>query len=755
MKRILRRSVLVGFLSLWVFVLLCKLYPLPTLPPQSAAVYAGDSSLLHLYLTKDDKWRLGVAEHQIPPQLISYLLFKEDRYFFQHPGVNPGAIARALISNIFQGRRVSGASTLSMQVARMLEPAPRTWRSKLWESFRALQLEMSLSKGEVLQYYFSLAPYGGNVEGLVAASLRYYSVLPKDLLPREALELVLIPNDPNRLKRGSLLLQKEVEKWSIKLKDAQLVEADELAVLQEQLPTEYYKYPKEAFHLSQRVHIHDYSTYTFIDKPLQLRLERICMKAAERSQAYDVENAATLVIRNRDGAVVGYVGSADPKNNYIEGQVDMLSALRSPGSTLKPFLYLEAIEKHGITPRTRLLDVPRNFNGYQPVNYEGGFFEEVTAQFALEQSLNLPAVALLEKVGLQTFLGTLDQKYQLSNIASEKGKLGLSVILGGCGVYLDELAAAYLSLARGGTYLPLKLVKSEATSTSTLSISSTEATAMLRQMLPNFLVIYSSNGIEHPEPVYYKTGTSYGHRDAYAIGYNSEYTVLVWQGNASGRGAAELSGAAFAVPLLKQIFYVLPHNNLAKNDEAQLASREVCSYSGKLPSSNCAATVTDLYIVGTSSEAICELEQVVHCDEEHSYCAHCTPKGASLRQRTYFKYEPELSSYMRSRGAFLPEPPPHYPLCNKLASTTLTIESPAEGYTYFLEGKERVIIPLQAAYAVGNQPMQWYVDGQLLPPEDGGTLQLAELGVGWHTAAVTTADGSRATRTFEVKQLYD
>ena len=451
-----------GLGALLLFFSLDFFFPVNTTVPYSTLITARDGSILHAFLSRDDKWRMYTELDEITPTLRDALLFKEDKYFRYHPGFNPVAMLRAATRNLLTGRRTSGASTITMQTVRLLEPRDRTYASKFIELFRAMQLEFHYSKAEILQLYLNLLPYGGNIEGLKSASLLYFGKLPVLLSLAELTTLTIIPNRPSSLRLGvhNELVRQERNHWLARFRQATLFDEQTIQDAQNE-PLDAYRReaPQRAPHLAYRLRAENPNApiiQAALNATIQSTAEQLVERYANRIRAFNIHNAAVLVVDNKTQEVVAYVGSADFTNSFDGGQVDGIRAVRSPGSALKPLLYGLAFDAGIITPKSKLVDVPTNFGGYEPDNYDRRFNGPVTAEFALANSLNIPAVALLKEMGTATLVASL-RKARFATIKRQAKELGLSMILGGCGVTLEEMTRLYTGLANGGELRELQL----------------------------------------------------------------------------------------------------------------------------------------------------------------------------------------------------------------------------------------------------------------------------------------------------------
>jgi penicillin-binding protein 1C len=728
-----RRIIVLLIACAALIVLLDAVFPPPEPPPYSAQVLDRDGSLLSAFLSTDQKWRLRTRIAHVSPELLRAILAKEDRYFLVHPGVNIFAVVRALLGNLAEGKRVSGASTITMQVARLLEPGPRTYAVKLREALRALQLERRYSKREILELYVSLLPMGGNIEGVTSASWIYFNRPPDKLSLAQCVALAVLPNDPNalRLDRRAAPLQNATRRWLRRFRadgrfPAELIDE----ALSEELQVARNAPPQQAPHftLMLRQRKRGDILLSTIDAGIQDAAERLLFHHVQRVMAEGVGNGAVLVIRNDNMDVAAWVGSADFFDAMQQGQVNGVTAVRSPGSTLKPFLFARAFDVGSLTPQIRLLDVPSDFNGYAPDNFDGAFQGEVTVRNALLQSRNIPAVRELARQGTGTFITWLRQ-LGFAEIGKREQQLGLSLILGGCGATLEELTRAYSVFARGGRLAPLRYLRDESHGTGQ------------HMLTPAAAYLVSDILVDHERPdfprevldvsrlphVAFKTGTSYGKRDAWAVGWNGRYTIGVWMGNFSGKGAPRLSGTVMAVPLLVDLFNAIDRegSDLGIPQPDVLERRRVCARTGLLPSPQCRELTDDWAIRDVSTKRRCELLQPFRVDAERRmhYCMDCLPDSGA-EQAWYPVVDPRLSVWFEENNVGIERPPPHNPGCTaRQVGEGPEILSPTADYTYYLERGAKQEILLQAASPPGVRRQFWYADGDLIGEVDAGGRQ--------------------------------
>ncbi|WP_051305671.1 penicillin-binding protein 1C [Desulfogranum mediterraneum] len=544
--------------------------PLPGELAWSTRVVDRQGRVLRLFSVDDGLWRLPADLESIDPRLIRWLLACEDKRFWSHPGVDPLAVARAALQWLKSGRVVSGASTITMQTVRLLKPRPRTLASKLIEMVQALRLERSLGKEEILELYLSLAPYGGNIQGIEAAAYFYFKTSAAHCTPSQAALLISLPQSPESRRPDRHPREASQARAAVlaRLKRAGLLSEEELSLARVQpVPRQRYPAPFAAPQLSQRLHRQQPGVRTItttLDYPLQLRAE--AMAAQLQQGLAPGTTLALLVVENRSRELLVHVGSAD----FQHCQLDLSRAVRSPGSTLKPFIYGLAFEQGLLHPESRILDRPQRFNGYGPTNFDGSHHGWIPVRQALQQSLNIPAVQVLARVGPQRLLSRLAS---LELKLFHRGAPGLSLALGGVGSTLHDLVALYCGLANQGHYQPLRIQPLEAkhrgVGQGAGALLSPLAAWYLDQILREMPLSAPERGAwGRRSRLRYKTGTSYGFRDAWAIGYDREYTVGVWLGRPDGGYGQGLSGANSAVPVLRQVFAALPVSRLHPQEAA-------------------------------------------------------------------------------------------------------------------------------------------------------------------------------------------
>lgn len=758
---------LIGIIVLMIpfigFICLDVLFPLPIKNDYSHLVLDAKGRVLHSFLSSDDKWRMQTELSEINPDIRTAFLAKEDQWFYWHAGVNPFAIVRAFINNVIAGRTTSGASTITMQVARLLEPKKRTLSSKIIEVFRAFQLEWHLSKDEILQLYLNKVPYGSNIEGIKAASIIYYDRLPHQMSLSQIVALTLIPNRPNSytIGRHNERIRTERDIWLKRFAKEGVF--DSLRVnnaIRE--PFEYKRniMHRKAPHLSLRLRRTFRDTYTIrssIDGEVQSRVESLVYAANQRLRSRNIRQAAVIVIDNNTRQVKAYVGSPDFFDDREAGQVDGVRAVRSPGSTLKPLIYAIAIDKGLMTPKSLINDVPIQIDGYSPENFDTKYNGAVTMEDALAYSLNIPAVKTLNQIGVPALVDKLIEA-DFRQIALDRNKLGLSVALGGCGTRLEELASLYSTFANNGSYSRLHWLASDTLSSQIQLISESSAylitesmTRLIRPDLPN----NAASSLRIPK-IAWKTGTSYGRRDAWSIGYNQRYTIAVWVGNSNNEGAAELSGADIATPILFDLFNTLDYNSTNRwyNPTPDLSYRFVCPESGLPPGEFCEHSIVDWHIPGVSQTHACQhlREVFVSPDESISYCTSCRP-NVGYKRNTYPDYAPDLIAWMDRVGISYSKIPPHNPACTRVfRQNPPRIVSPVANQEYLLDTTDKPQLMLSAEVASDVTMVYWYLNDRFIASSQAGESVFIDVEPG--NAKISCTDDRGRNTDITVKVTY-
>ena len=635
--------------------------------PYSTVVTDRNEELLGARIASDGQWRFP-PRNTTPEKIKECLITFEDKHFYHHWGVNPFAIGRAFYQNVKNKRIVSGGSTLTMQTIRLARNESRTFREKLIEMIWATRLEFRASKEEILSMYISHAPFGGNVVGLDAAAWRYFGHSADDLSWAESAMLAVLPNAPAmiHLSKGRKTLLDKRNRLLKQLLEKKTIDSStyELAI-SEPLPDEPHPLPQIAPYLVSRFYQErngEYSRST-INKGIQTQVEDLAERWSNEFGRSDIRNLAILVIDIPSNQVVAYCGNVHFDRKQGGNQVDVIQAPRSTGSILKPFLYYAMLQEGSLLPDMLLPDVPVNINGFTPQNFSMQFEGAVPASEALARSLNIPAVTMLQRYGVPKFHSFL-QQIGLKTINRSSSHYGLSLILGGAEATLWDVTNAYAMMGRSLLQLPQ-------TSCSLLLPTSriTESTDPFQPgaVWQTFDALKEVNrpeeidwkSIPSMQTIAWKTGTSYGFRDAWAVGVTPRYAVGVWVGNATGEGKPGLVGAQTAGPVLFDIFNLLPSSSWFTRPAGIFVEAEVCRKSGHLKGRFCDETDTLLVLpAGLRTEA-CPYHHLVtlSADESQRIYENCANTEPTLR-KSWFTLPPVWEWYYKQHHPeYKPLPP--------------------------------------------------------------------------------------------------
>lgn len=720
-------------LSLLLGLLLATL-PLPMERvdlPQAYRYHDRNGDLLSVLISSDGFFRMSTGREEIPELFVKALLTHEDRHFYHHPGVNPLAVLRAALSNVRAGGVVSGGSTLTMQLARMLERRERTLWTKVVEAFRALQLEWRYDKDEILEFYLALAPYGGNLEGLSAATHFYFGKPPSMLSVGEIALLVGLPQSPNRYRpdRHPLAAREMRDRVLREMLDNGLIEAEQMKrAAAEPLPERRYEAAQLAVHTAWSLRSADpgrHQVRTTLDRNIQRKTSALLADYVKTLDANGISNASAVVIDNHSREVLAVVGSTDYFDRERLGANDGARMARSPGSTLKPFLYALGFDQGLISEKTILYDIPVNYGGYSPENYAKNFRGPVSVREALTDSLNVVAVNLTREVGLERFHGLL-QAGGLSGLNEDAGYYGLPLVLGGVEVSLLELTNLYASLANGGLYRPYRLLDSDPVGNKTRLLSN-EATWLVTHILtdverPDFPESWSFS--RNRPTVAWKTGTSYGHQDAWSIGYTPQYTIGVWVGNFDSRPASQLAGSKVAAPLLFDLFQALDdtHNARWFAKPERVKERRICQTCGRLPTPACQSFTSEYFIAdlkGPTNEEYCRVPQLIAVDRRTGGPAGDKTPAIAVEQKVYDVWPSRMAAFLVRHGVQVDKVPPYDP--GNMAGEAYyppEILSPVADAVYYrrldrLEVSDHAI-KLSAAVTNRIHRITWFLDDELV-----------------------------------------
>lgn len=725
----------------------------------SQSVYSREGKLLKTFLNNTDKWRIKTNWEEVSPLFKKVLINKEDKYFHWHSGVNPVSIFQSIISNVRANKRVSGASTISMQVVRLLHPAKRTFYNKFIEMLRAFQLELAYNKEEILDIYINILPYGGNIEGVATASMFYFGKSPQALSLNECIVLSIIPNKPTSLniKKSTTNIEKSKKYWLNYFKDKKIFSESLVEnALAEDVVLKKRELPNIAPHLALKL-INEYKDssriYSSISFNTQLQCESLLKNYVEKIKSININNGSIMVVDNKTRKVIAYCGSNDFNDDKYQGQVNGIEGIRSPGSALKPFLYANAFNLGLCTPNTIVYDVPININSYQPQNYDKSFLGTVSVKKALAFSLNIPAVTMLNEMGLTEFITTL-KVFGFKDIKSKN--MGLSLALGGCGVTLNQLVSAYTSLSQYGQYQPL-LYKQFQKNSNSIQLVSPEAVYLTTDILstlvrPDIPSSYFNSTYKIPK-IAWKTGTSFGRKDAWAIGYNKDYTIGVWVGNFTGEGVPSLSGAEYATPLLFELFNLIDYQSKKQwfAPPKNIDFRYVCPKTGHLCQAYCNEKITDMFIKNITIQKYCDhvIQVYVNKDSTISYCNSCLP-DKEFKIKTYNNYPPALINYYENEKINYNKIPPHSELCTKVYDKKgPIIVSPTNEAEYLIEENSGAEMLLNAQSDNKAGKLFWYINNKMVAEAKPNQPIFVKLPLG--IVKISCSDDLGRTSTIQVK----
>jgi penicillin-binding protein 1C len=729
-----------------------------------------------VFVAPDGRWRIDASLSTVDPEYVDALLALEDSRFRTHPGVDPIAIARAVITNVGAGRRVSGASTITMQLVRVLEPRPRTLRSKAIEALRAVQLEMRLSKKEILSAYLSFVPYGRNVEGVPAASLAYFGHTADALSPAEIATLLAVPQDPNgryplpanrerlidaRDRVAARLL--DARALPLGSGDAALPAAEVLEIVRAtSAPAALRPFPRDIPHAAHWLRARspgDLAIRTTLDRGTQ----RIAEQTLARHRAHlahdAIHNGSIVVIDHASGDVRALVGNFDWNDEAHGGQIAGFAEPRSPGSALKPFLYAHAIDMGVAGEGWLMSDVPTSFGGYVPKNFDGEFSGLVRLDDSLSRSLNLPFITLLQQVGVPRFLGTL-RSAGAGTLGSDPSRYGLSAAVGGVEITPLELAGLYTVLAREGRWKPIA-VRADERADGEAQVYSEGAAWLTRRVLerkdrPDFPKRGDFSRL--PPRLHWKTGTSFGHRDALAAGSGQRFTAVVWLGNFDYSASGALIGAEAAGPVLFDTLEALEGRGkpiAADPPPKDLALVEVCAWSGRLPSPACPHRADALMPSRRVPTQTCPFHVAIDVDVATGLAL--TPgcrSGREWETRTFTVQPASVRRWLAERGKLENAPPAAAPGCAAMARKAPAILSPGRGEVLLLiDGIPWTDqqVPLEAEALPAGQSLSWFVNGQFLGTAAAEDRMWWTPRPGRHEIVVTDDSGAATRRTLEVR----
>lgn len=781
------------FCALILWICLMHLWiPKPLISkPYSTLLYTTETSgrevLLGARIASDGQWRFPSGS-EVPEKFAVCLTQYEDKRFWYHPGVDPFALMRAVQLNLTQSRVVSGGSTLTMQLARIARGnQSRTVGQKVIEMLWALYLECSYSKAEILRMYASNAPFGGNVVGIEAAAWRYFGREAKDLSWAEQATLAVLPNSPALIHpgRNRAELKQKRDKLLLRLYEKHILDKTEYELAcMEALPEKPLPLPNEAPHLLERLAIEKQENriHTTVDPTLQQQVQRLVNRYVADYRSNHIYNAAALVADVESGKILAYVGNVTDQNMTTGHgyQVDVITSPRSTGSVLKPFLYAAMLNDGLILPGTLIADTPLNINGFTPQNFNKTFYGAVPAHVAIERSLNVPLVRMLSQYNTGRFMSLL-KRLGMTTLRFSEDHYGASLILGGAEGSLWDLSGMYASLARMLSHYRSYNGRYDRSDIHPLTPYPIEEKKPIRsvtdtRLADESLLSYASlwfmfeamSGLNRPEEeadwqqfssmkqVAWKTGTSYGGRDAWAIGVTPRYVVGVWVGNATGEGRSGLTGVGYAAPILFDIYSLLPDVPWFDQPYDELEEIAVCRQSGHKASAIC-DEVDTVYIPRTGiATAVCPYHRIVHLSQDGQYRVNSSCESVSrMQERSWFVLPPAQAYYYKNYHVEYQALPPLKPGCEEDQSRQIAILYPEHQAVLYLPkgfSGEREKVVLRATHARSDATLYWHLDDVYL----GETRQIHQMAClvepRNHILTLLDEDGNRRSILFEVRK---
>lgn len=710
--------------------------------PYATILTDQQGSLLAGYIADDGQWRFPPGD-SVPEKFKKSLLLFEDEYFYDHPGINPVSLLRASIQNIKSRKTISGGSTITMQVLRLSRPAPRNIFHKIKEMYLAFRLEFSMSKDSILALYTSQAPFGGNTVGLEAASWRYFRHPPHELTWAESALLAVLPNAPALMHpgRNRQQLYEKRNRLLNKLHHKNIIDDVTLELaLSESLPGEPQSIPQKASHLldAQIVSSRGTRKKTTINTDLQNLATDIINRHGFQLRQNQIFNAAALIVSVETGQVLAYVGNTSGIDASRGHQVDIVKAPRSSGSILKPILFAAALQDGYILQKTLLQDIPTYYRNFNPQNYQRRFDGAVPADEALSRSLNVPFVRLLNDYGGERFLSLL-QQCGFSTMQKPYGHYGLTLILGGSETTLWDLVGCYSSMARTLNHFTRNNsmyykddFRAITTTYSNEDFSSKGSIhASVFQASAIYFTLQAMAGVQRPpeetgwehfsssRQVAWKTGTSYGFRDAWSIGVTPEYVVAVWVGNATGEGRPGIIGGAAAGPIMFELFNLLPPTSRFQIPYDDLIKIPICRKSGHRAGQHCEPT-DSVFIPATHKKTEpCPFHKLIQLTEDGRYQTriNCEPTG-KLRTENRFVLPPVIEWFYKTRHPEYLSLPPFKPGCETNESLNpIDFIYPPVNATVFvptgLDGKMSRLV-LKAVHRNPEALLYWHFNGEFL-----------------------------------------
>jgi len=749
--------------------------------PYSTVLEDRNGNLLSASIAADGQWRFP-RQTAIPEKFAQSIVVFEDKRFYRHLGVDPLAILRAARENLKAGRIVSGGSTLTMQVIRLMrENHSRTFFEKVIEVILATRLELSYSKDEILALYAAHAPFGGNVVGIEAASWRYFGRRLSDLSWGESAMLAVLPNNPSliHLGRNRPVLKEKRDRLLARLNRLGKIDAMTLRLAQaESLPSEPIPLPRFAKHLLVRAHMEGHGQSRIkssIDEHVQVQAEQIVNEHHQRLLGRQIFNAAALIMKVQTGEVIAYVGNADA--GYEHGEmVDIIDAPRSTGSILKPFLFAAMMDEGKMLPQSLVPDIPTVISGFSPKNFSREYDGAVPADKALIRSLNIPAVYELRDFRYEKFYDLL-KNIGITTLSRNADHYGLSLVLGGAEGSLWDITGVYASMARtlnnyfeipgskryhkSDFHKPSYILNRQTLNTGELTETSWLNAAGIWLTFNALKELYrpgEETGWQHfnsTKPLAWKTGTSFGFRDGWAVGVNPEYAVGIWVGNADGEGRPGLTGTETAAPIMFDLFALLPGQPWFQNPQSELIQIEVCSKSGQRISSNCESG-NSIWVTQNGLKTLpCEYHKKLHVtrDEKFQVNLDCE-RDEKMSAVNWFVLPPVQEYYFQSKNlSYKPMPPIRNDCKNEVSIAAMELIYPKPDASIFipreLDGTPGHVL-FQVAHRSPNSTVYWHLDGEYVGFTKNTHQLSLKAGSGGHSITLVDDRGQILTQSFKI-----
>ncbi|AUP79633.1 penicillin-binding protein 1C [Flavivirga eckloniae] len=747
--------------------------------PTTTVITSSNNELLGAQIAKDGQWRFPQND-SIPEKFKTCIVQFEDEYFYKHPGFNPISIFKALRENLKSGGIKRGGSTITQQVIRLSRKGQsRTYLEKIKEIILASRLELRESKNKILSYYSSNAPFGGNVVGLDAASWRYFNRDASQLSWAESATLAVLPNAPSLIypgKNQEKLLKKR-DRLLTKLLINQIIDSLTYKLsIAESLPQKPYRLPQIAPHLLQKAsHTnHGERIRTTIDVKLQERVNHIVKSHYNQLSQNEIYNAAVLVLDVKTRQVLAYVGNT-PTDKVHQKDVDIIDKPRSTGSILKPFLYAAMLDAGDLLPHTLVTDVPTQFGSYNPENFNKTYDGAIPASRALSRSLNVPAVRMLQDFGLDRFHHYL-KTLQLKDLKYNANHYGLSLILGGAESNLWDLCKSYAALSStlnhfsetSSEYFTNEFCEPTFLASETIDFGDKTRDKTLFDAASIYLTYESLKEVNRPESdesweffdgskqIAWKTGTSFGFRDAWAIGSTKDYVVGVWVGNADGEGRPGLVGVQTAAPILFDVFDLLPNSNWFSKPFDEMQEIDVCTLSGHRASPNCDAIEQKFIQVSGLKTTPCPYHILIHVDKNESFQVNssCEDLG-NITHKSWFVLPPLMAYYYKTKNPFYKPLPKFRSDCIGSNTVSMAFIYPKENNAIFLpkdfDGKTNDLV-LKIAHSKPESTLFWYLDNTFI----ASTKDIHDLAIipkqGAHIITVVDEFGNEAKRKITISE---